>query len=76
MRKYKKVLKEEVDDVICDICNKSCMIDNCSQDIFMAEFAILEASWGYCSKKDETRNKLEICENCYDKIINFIESIK
>jgi hypothetical protein len=76
MRKYKKVLKDELDDVVCDICNKSCIVDGCVQDPLMAEFAVLEASWGYCSKKDETQKRLEICEICYDKVISFIESIK
>lgn len=50
MRKYKEVLRKEIADVVCDICKKSCI--KCFDDVGFAEYATIEARWGYCSKKD------------------------
>jgi len=74
MRKYKKKLKDVLEDVICDICGKSC--NNSGQEVGFAEFAVLEANWGYFSRKDETRYNCEMCEDCFDKLTNFIEVLK
>lgn len=74
MRKYKKILKKEIYDILCDICGKSCLND--FRDPKMAEYAVLEAYWGYCSKKDNSKSYYEICEICFDKIEKYIESIK
>ncbi len=75
MRKYKKVLKKQTSDIVCDICGDSCL-PNTYKDPKMAEYATLEATWGYFSKKDENQYFCEMCESCFDKIINYIESIK
>ena len=73
MRKYKKKLKDELYDIVCDICGKTCIIE---QDVTMAEFATLEAIWGYYSRKDETRYSCEMCEDCFDKVSSFIDKLK
>ena len=39
------------------------------------EMAYLQARWGYCSRKDETKWCCDICEDCADKVKQFIESI-
>jgi len=74
MKKYKKILKKEVYDIVCDICNKSCLND--FKDPQMAEYAVLEAFWGYSSRKDNSKSYYEICENCFDKIEKYIKVIK
>lgn len=74
MRKYKEVLRKEIADVVCDICKKSCI--KCFDDVGFAEYATIEARWGYCSKKDGEKFESEICEDCFDKLIDFIESLK
>lgn len=76
MRKYKRVLKEQLEDIVCDICKSSCMSKCSMQDPTMAEYAVLEAFWGYCSKRDGDQYKCEMCEPCFEKVSNFIESIK
>lgn len=71
MKKYKKVLKEEIEDVICDICSKSCKdyMDN-------IEIASLIAHWGYSSKKDTQQFEVHLCENCFDKTLEFLSKLK
>jgi hypothetical protein len=75
MRTYKKVIKEQVEDIICDICKSSCMSECSLQDPGMAEYAMLEATWGYCSKKDGDKYSCEMCESCFEKVYSFINSI-
>ena len=74
MRKIKKVSREidEIEDIFCDICCKSC------RDAFFDmnyEFSTLSASWGYSSHKDGTNWSGTFCENCSNKIKEFIESL-
>jgi len=78
MRKYKKILKDELDDVQCDICGKSCK-NECSALVGVpsqAEYAILEGIWGYCSRRDGERFNCEMCEDCFEKVSAFIDSLK
>lgn len=65
MKVMKKVQKEteELDDIICDRCGKSCFDNNNFQ------YATLSADWGYGSKKDLEHHEAEICELCYDEVI-------
>lgn len=76
MRKFKMELREVLSDVVCDVCGLSCLRDGC-YDPLMADFATLEATWGYCSNgKDGDHYKCDICETCFDKIVAMIDSIK
>lgn len=77
MRKFRKALSKVLDDIVCDICGKSCIDPVCGQsDPQMAEYAVLEASWGYCSRKDEEQYRCEMCEDCFDKLKIHLESLK
>lgn len=53
---------ERVEDVICDVCGRSCKT-KCGY-----EFALLKAEWGYESRKDTEYHECHICESCYDKL--------
>lgn len=78
MRKYRKVLKDQLEDIVCDVCGRSCLSD-CSRAMgggTAVEYATLEAAWGYCSKKDGDRYSCEICEECFDRVRAFIDSIR
>ena len=76
MRKYRKVLKDELEDIVCDICGKSCLTDCSMDDPAMSEYATLEAMWGYCSPKDGDRYLCEMCEDCFGKVSVYIDSLK
>ena len=69
MKVKKDVTIEKVDDVICDVCGKRC---KGSCDI---ECATLAATWGYDSKRDGEVHECDMCEDCYEKVCQFIESL-
>lgn len=79
MRKYRKALKDELEDIVCDICGGSCLTD-CSKAMgggsSAAEYATLEGIWGYCSGRDGERYTCEMCEACFEKVSGFIASLK
>lgn len=70
MRIFKKELKEVLDEVICDICGGSCKKE------YNQEYAELIATWGYDSNKDLTQYNVDLCENCFDKTIDYLKSIR
>lgn len=70
MKKTKKVECQKLDEVLCDICGKSCK-KTCDN-----EFASLTATWGYDSKKDLLRHNIDLCEDCFDKTIEFLKQIR
>lgn len=78
MRKYRKVLRDEVEDIVCDVCGNGCR-NECGDlvsDIGMVEYATLEALWGYCSTRDGESYRCEMCEGCFEKVSAFIDSLK
>jgi hypothetical protein len=58
----------EIVDVKCDICDKSCKRDGC----YDYDRVDIYHTWGYGSKKDGTTINCDICEDCWDKVENFI----
>lgn len=69
--KNKRVTEPKLIDITCDICGKSCR-DEMDMNY---EMICLQGDWGYCSQKDGTSWLCDICEDCADKIEQFIESI-
>ena len=69
MKILKKLPVEQVVDVTCDICQKSCR-GSCDM-----EFAELRAVWGYDSKCDGEMHECHMCEECYEKVVAFIDSL-
>lgn len=61
---YKKELQETyvVENILCNKCGQS-ILEKCEN---YPEYAKMEASWGYDSKKDMTEFSAHICENCCD----------
>jgi tRNA U54 and U55 pseudouridine synthase Pus10 len=70
MQKIGEVTREDVVDIICDVCGSSCKQDNWGY-----EFARLHSRWGYASTKDMEEHTCDLCETCYDKVAEFIKSI-
>jgi len=71
MRTYKKVEKESIDQVYCDVCGECC-----TSAIFGTESALISANWGYSSKKDGQTYKIDLCEDCFDLTIIFLKNRK
>ena len=69
--KNKRITEPKLVDITCDICGKSCR-DSADMNY---EMACLRGHWGYMSRKDGTRWCCDICEDCADKVKQYIESI-
>ncbi len=70
MKVMGKIEKEDVVDIICDICGKST-----KTELDDYEYAELSATWGYSSSKDEEYHEVCLCEKCYDRVIMYIKSL-
>lgn len=70
MKKFKQELCNKLDQVFCDICGESCSKE------YNNECASLSATWGYESKKDLVRHNIDLCEDCFDKTIDFLKTIR
>jgi hypothetical protein len=68
MKTYKTVEKKVKDRIYCDACGQCCTEDNIGD-----EYGTLEAVWGYGSKHDGTKYNIDLCEDCFFKVV---ESIK
>ena len=70
MKRNKKKLVLQLDDIVCDICGNSCKKN---LDI---ESAKLFAHWGYDSSKDGYVYDIDLCEGCFDKTLTFLLEIR
>lgn len=65
-----KIEKQDVIDIVCDVCGKSTQTEYGDY-----EYAELSARWGYSSRKDEQYHQICLCEKCYDQVTSYIESL-
>ena len=68
MKTFKDKIVQEIDDVNCDVCGKSATTMNMGPS-----WAELSACWGYGSIHDGYKYDIDICENCFVDVINFIK---
>lgn len=69
MRQYQyKETKEikEIKTIICNQCGKKIPVENGwpREGVFSSDF-----QWGYFSDKDGETHSFDLCETCYDKLI-------
>ena len=66
MRKYDSVQSDRLMQVICNQCGKAMRVENG----YLKEGCFcVDAAFGYFSRKDGTRHKFDLCEDCYDKMV-------
>ena len=67
VREEKTITAQALTDIKCDVCGKSCKIENSFFDYSETkyEFATLDADWGYYSDSDGKSWSIDICENCF-----------
>lgn len=65
MREYGKQ-RTELKKIICNQCGREVTLQN---GIAEEEFFSGEAIWGYFSRKDGERHSFDLCEACYDRLI-------
>ena len=68
MKTHKEEIRKVIDNVICDCCGQSTDTMNMGPS-----WATLEATWGYGSKHDGTEYNIDLCENCFTEVIDFIK---
>lgn len=68
MRKTVKTIEEKniVNEIYCNICGKKI-----EKDVhgYFSDHLHIKKTWGYNSTKDGACHELDICEECYDKIL-------
>lgn len=64
MREYK--VSNTVKKIKCNMCGKEIAVENgvIRQGVFSCDY-----QWGYFSGKDGEIHSFDLCESCYDKII-------
>lgn len=67
MKTYIEVTRKIEHQIYCDVCG-----DCCTKE-YESEYATLEALWGYFSKKDGDRFDIQLCEKCFDEIIDWMK---
>ena len=75
--------KEIVDDIICDCCGNSCLVDkgvidnpirlDYGETSKTFEFMEMSTHWGYFSNKDTEKWTAQICEKCIDEKFQFVK---
>ena len=67
-----KVLKNEMvenkitEKIFCNICGKETKKDKFG---YYEDYVDISKVWGYNSNKDGQETRIDICEECFDKII-------
>ena len=56
--------------MICNKCGKKVVS---YADVLKEEFCEVKKEWGYFSKKDMEVHKFNLCESCYDRLIEGFE---
>lgn len=66
MRKYANVQENDLEQVCCNKCGRSLKVENgfLKEGCFHVDF-----SFGYFSTKDGMNHTWDMCEECYDKMI-------
>ncbi len=68
MRQYTTSLKEtkEVEKIICNKCGKEIPV---LRGVPSEDVLEVEKRWGYFSGKDNRVDRFDLCEECYDALI-------
>lgn len=72
MKTFQEVVGKKLDQIFCDVCGQNCMKENAHDN----EHASLSATWGYDSRKDLIHHDIDLCEDCFDKTINFLKDLR
>jgi len=61
----RKLKNGKIETVVCNCCGKKL---NSEKGYLKEECINIEHVFGYFSKKDGIRQKLDLCEDCFDRI--------
>lgn len=63
MRVYKE---EKIEEIYCNKCGRKIEVEN---DVVKEGVLSIDYKWGYFSNKDGMQHSFDICERCYDNMI-------
>lgn len=66
MRQYKIQEIREVSKIVCNKCGKEIIVKNGMTE---EEVLSVQKRWGYFSNKDNEVHEFDLCEECYDRLI-------
>jgi len=69
MRQYKSTMKEikETDKIICNKCGRVIPV---VQGVPQEDTLEVNKRWGYFSNKDNQTDHFDLCESCYDELVD------
>lgn len=70
MIRTREVNTTEIDVIICDSCGKKIRRNKFNE---FEDYFHIEKTWGYHSNKDGRHDSFDICEECYDKMIEILK---
>lgn len=70
MKTYKKKLTKVTDKIYCDSCGQDCTV---TDPVDEYEYAELSATWGYFSNQDGLQYDIQICETCFNEVVDFLK---
>ena len=63
MRQYQIKETKEIKKIICNKCGREIpAVDGCPREG--------DYTWGYFSEKDGERHSFDLCESCYDELLD------
>lgn len=67
MRESENGLETKLRNVVCNQCGRALKVEGgiLKEGCFSADYL-----FGYFSKKDGVRNRFDLCEECYEKIVS------
>lgn len=59
-----RVQEKNAEKILCNCCGRELTVE---KGIVKEEYISILKTFGYFSKKDGTKHRLDVCEDCYDK---------
>ena len=66
MREYRIQEGKELEKIICNKCGKIILVNH---GIAAEDVLSVEKRWNYFSQKDNDVHRFDLCEACYDELI-------
>ena len=66
MRRYNRITKE-LERAVCNCCGKELRIE---KGMLMEGICSVDTTWGYFSGHDLEHHTFDLCEACYDQMVN------
>lgn len=68
MRQYRTELEatNKIEKIICNKCGKEILV---CRGVPQEDVLEVEKRWGYLSKKDNQVDRFDLCEDCYDELV-------